>query len=144
MFNDHYNQRYIKFIQSRPNHTHIKYEGYEYHHIFPKSLFPELENEPSNIILLTGREHYLAHWMLAKIYGGKMWFAFNQMRRVIQKENKTSRLYEYAKKYIATEISKSNTGRKCPEHMKKLMSERTKNTVVVKDNNGKLYELTHD
>lgn len=39
---------------------------YEKHHIIPKCLSGS--NEKSNLVLLTGREHYLCHYLLWKIY----------------------------------------------------------------------------
>ena len=48
---------------------------YEKHHIIPKSIF-----ENNVVVHLTGREHYLAHYCLYKIYTGinkrKMKYAF--------------------------------------------------------------------
>lgn len=42
-----------------------------------KSLYPELAKTNSNLVLLTPREHYIAHWLLLKIYPGKsMTYAF--------------------------------------------------------------------
>lgn len=43
--------------------------GYgEVHHILPRSLGGG--DEPSNLVKLTYREHFLAHWLLTKIYDG--------------------------------------------------------------------------
>lgn len=45
-------------------------EGYVYydlHHILPK--FAGGSDDKDNLVLLTAREHFLAHWLLAKIYG---------------------------------------------------------------------------
>lgn len=52
---------------------------YEVHHIVPKSLGGS--NEGFNLIKLTAREHYIAHWLLTKIYPNnyKMLFAFSLM-----------------------------------------------------------------
>jgi hypothetical protein len=33
----------------------------------------------SNLVLLTAKEHLKSHELLAKIYGGKMWFAYNRL-----------------------------------------------------------------
>jgi len=43
----------------------------ERHHIKPRSLFPELSKEKTNIVKLTYREHYICHWLLTKIYPSK-------------------------------------------------------------------------
>lgn len=54
---------------------------YERHHIIPKSLGGA--NDELNIVCLTYREHFLAHWLLAKFTKGqnqkKMQFAFGKM-----------------------------------------------------------------
>lgn len=41
-------------------------EYFEKHHIIPKSLGGS--NEQNNLVRLTYREHYIAHWLLTKIY----------------------------------------------------------------------------
>lgn len=40
----------------------------ENHHIIPRSIAPDLVKDTSNIVRLTYREHYIAHWLLTKIY----------------------------------------------------------------------------
>lgn len=72
----HHHNRYLKFIESRKHRTH---EGViEKHHIIPKSMGGD--NNLENIIELTPREHYIAHWMLWKAYRNKsMSFAFWSM-----------------------------------------------------------------
>ena len=49
----------------------------EIHHIIPKSMGGT--NDSSNLIALTPRQHYLAHWMLWKAYAGAMAHAFFMM-----------------------------------------------------------------
>ena len=62
----------------------------EYHHIIPIACNgkkdpkkKQYNHEGTNIVGLTLREHFLAHWLLAKIYDGKfmnaMWNAFSHM-----------------------------------------------------------------
>lgn len=41
---------------------------FEHHHVLPRSLGGG--DEPSNLVDLTYREHFLAHWLLTKIYDG--------------------------------------------------------------------------
>ena len=43
-------------------------EYFEEHHIFPKSLFQQYERNRHNLVLLTPREHYIAHKLLCKIW----------------------------------------------------------------------------
>lgn len=92
--NSHYLKRYIAFIKSR------KGIGEEKHHICPKakSLFPEfasLKTHTWNAINLTLREHYIAHWMLWKIYGKSQAQAFVLMS--CRSNKKSSRIYEVVK-----------------------------------------------
>jgi hypothetical protein len=56
--------RYIKFIS---NISNPKDAITEQHHILPKSMGGS--NDRSNLIDLTPRQHYLAHWMLWQSYG---------------------------------------------------------------------------
>lgn len=100
--------------------------GYtERHHIVPRSRGGS--DDASNVVTLTGREHYLAHWLLAKIHGGTMWVALmrmggNQRRRI------HSRLYEAARRNWSREMSESQRGEKnhfygkslSPEHVRKV------------------------
>jgi hypothetical protein len=62
----------------------VKVKGvHDNHHIVPKSLGGS--NEKSNIVALTYREHFLAHWLLTKFTEGKarisMLKALSEMRR---------------------------------------------------------------
>ena len=112
--NEHYLIRYTKFINFCRNQN-INSNYTEKHHILPVSLFPEFKKDQNNIVLLSARQHFLAHWMLAKLTNSpKMWFAFNQMRRI----GINSVLYEYARKEISKVISQSNTGKvRSSEHI---------------------------
>jgi hypothetical protein len=58
--------RYLKFIDNLKSQV---IDGYcEVHHIVPKSLGGT--NAKDNLISLTPRQHYIAHWMLWKALGG--------------------------------------------------------------------------
>lgn len=63
-------QEYINLILSakRKNLVKSSGDGLEYHHIFPRSLFPNWSRKKSNIVLLNKREHSLAHKLLYIIY----------------------------------------------------------------------------
>jgi hypothetical protein len=76
--NQHYLNRYLRFIDALKNQS---IDGYsEKHHIIPRSMGGG--DELSNIIVLTLRQHYIAHWMLWKTYGGKMAVAFDYMNGI--------------------------------------------------------------
>ncbi len=74
-----YQRIYNELIINRQNNPLSKGIYTEKHHIIPKSLGGS--NNKSNIVALSAREHFIAHWLLAKIYGGKMWTAFFLMCR---------------------------------------------------------------
>lgn len=79
---------------------------YELHHILPRSLGGT--DEPSNLVWLTYREHFLAHTMLYKIYGGPMVKALYVMMNCKRYKdcNFSSRLYERIKKEYIESVSK--------------------------------------
>ena len=95
--NLHYYNRYLKFIADRKSRT-IEYgpfSGTEKHHILPRSYGGS--DDPDNLIILTEREHYVAHWILAYAVGGKMSSAFLLMQNVVSKSIKTSRAYKLSR-----------------------------------------------
>jgi len=65
-----YLKNYNDLMESCKNKNRKRGDGnyYERHHIKPKSIFPELSKDPNNLVLLTAREHYIAHLLLTKIY----------------------------------------------------------------------------
>jgi len=95
-------------------------DGYkERHHITPKSMGGS--NDQSNLVNLTAREHFIAHFLLAKIYGGTQWHAIKRMRG-----NDgfyiNSRLYEVARTEIAKEVKKRMAGIPKTDEQKAKMS----------------------
>lgn len=79
----------------------------ESHHIIPKSLGGD--DSPNNLVELTLREHYIAHLLLSKMYGGeaarKMYYALWIM--LLQEKKKGSRIFEmYRQKYIDEALKK--------------------------------------
>jgi hypothetical protein len=81
-------------------------DGLDRHHIIPKSLGGS--NDASNLVLLTGKEHYLAHKLLVKMHIGadrkKMIYALWWMSKTkitgkhSNKTRITSRNYEHSRK----------------------------------------------
>lgn len=71
--NEFYLNRYINFIRSCQLANFGKILKTEKHHILPKSkyLFPEYADLMLfrwNRVDLTARQHYIAHWILSKVY----------------------------------------------------------------------------
>jgi len=100
----------------------------ENHHILPKSLGGT--DEATNLVNLTAREHFICHWLLAKMTIGqdkfKMIYALNGMRRQNKNQNRydtkiTARVYEKIKKDIALISKIQNSNKKLSqEHRLKI------------------------
>ena len=65
---------------------------FEFHHILPRSLFPNWSTKNSNIVPLTAREHFFCHRLLLKIYPCPEMFLALKYMSVDHKHS--SRLYE--------------------------------------------------
>lgn len=112
-------------IRKKKNGTY-----YECHHIFPKSLFPELKGIIGNRVLLTGAEHFKCHQLLFKIYpSSEMAFALHAFTSRPNCNYKISiQEYEEIKKLHASLISKMNKGKnQTPEQIKKALTTKEKN-----------------
>jgi len=106
--NPHHLKRYVNFILScqESNETKNITKDIEKHHICPqgKKFFPQYKSfkkHPWNCAKLTYRQHFMAHYMLAKAYGGYAWNSFYMLVNCINDKNKriylNSNLYEIAK-----------------------------------------------
>ena len=116
---------YDQLILTRKDKEKIKDVYYEKHHIVPKCHGGS--NAKENLVFLTAREHFLAHWLLWKIYGTKeMAFAFHSMKRnkkTKQYEFLTSRHYAAAKEasnFAAKEMHKEGKYKYTEERRQKL------------------------
>ena len=140
--NTHYLIRYINFINSRDNNK----TGYtEKHHICPKAmdLFPEYGNLIRNLwnsVVLTAREHFIAHWLLWKAFpkttmstafilmgrknsnrlNSKSYQSLKEEYSIINSESQIGRKWD-------SDIPHFNKGRICTPETKKLMSLSRKN-----------------
>lgn len=75
-----YQSIYSDFIADRrTKEAALKASGAysEKHHILPRAHAGD--DTPSNLIRLTPEDHFFAHLLLARIYGGKMWYALMAM-----------------------------------------------------------------
>ena len=133
MINQHYKNRYDRFIQyiRSLNRTISGYS--ENHHIQPSCL--KGTNDPDNMIELTLREHHIAHWLLWKAYPNYLPLssAFLQMCNKNPALGKTtfkpipSRVYEQLKTEVYRSLGALNADK-----------------VRVKDNNGHIIVLTKE
>ena len=143
-YNNRWVERYIKLIEF---YSHNNKGKTEKHHILPSSIFPEygnLREHSWNLSVIDLNVHYIAHYMLAKMIGGKMWFAFNMMKRTIPESNKKSSLYALSRIYISEEISKSNKGRKPSLLQLDRISKACLNTFVCENKDGHRIRLSKE
>jgi hypothetical protein len=119
--NLHYLNRYNKFIDALKEQTIDGY--YELHHIIPKSSGGS--NDKSNLVALTARQHYIAHWLLWKTYGGNLSRAFFMMSSVGRYQRVNSKTYDKARKDYSVQVkiqmaNKPNIPKFTLEHRDKL------------------------
>lgn len=98
-----------------------KPRGYsEKHHIIPRCLGGS--DDRNNLVRLTAREHFIAHRLLAKVHGGRLWAAVAMMSQPKTKSANgvavTSRTYEIAKRRDAEWRSEFYRGANNPWHGK--------------------------
>lgn len=105
-------ERYKKFILSRPSRGYCS-KFYNKHHIFPRSMISSNQKEKtSNLIILTLREHFIAHLLLWKCGYPEMISAFWRMSTGINKHYLSSRQYNKLKEDHANRVSILLTNRK--------------------------------
>lgn len=94
--------------KSKIDKTYIYYES---HHIIPKCLGGT--NDKNNLVLLTAREHFLAHQLLVKIYPNryKLIFALRMMTASSTKHVRNNKEYEWIRKLVSKTSSKSQKGK---------------------------------
>lgn len=94
-----YKKIYDNLILNRKNNTLKENIYYEKHHIIPKCLGGS--NDENNLVLLTYREHFLAHLLLSKIYPenrGINYALLCMLRKHTHGRVITSKVYETIKK----------------------------------------------
>lgn len=99
-----YNQHYLKLINTRKSLNRTKDDTYyEKHHVLPKCLGGT--NDKENLVLLTPKEHFIAHLLLTRMYEGKiktkLCYAFLRMCTSNQKRKISASQYESAKKLLS-------------------------------------------
>lgn len=145
---------YLIFVYENAKQESQK--GTENHHIAPEGDFPEYFNFkifPDNKAILKGSDHYLAHYLLYRAAPTKVnVFAFNMMKRTVDKKDRTqfelaAALYEEAREDISKTISIANKGRKqnLTEEQRKFRRENKIGKVTVynmNDSNRKTFEIS--
>ena len=128
-----YTKLYYSIIDSAKASPNKEYT--EKHHIIPKCLGGADNN--SNLIKLTGRQHFICHWLLTRMVTGaekhKMIFAVNRMLSISKKQSRykiTGRKYELLK-LMFNEVNLFNdkdwqNSQRKQNHIGKIRSEETK------------------
>lgn len=120
LMNDRLNQKPLRLKQKRSG---FYFEG---HHIIPKckggtGTSTRAKNNP-NIVLLTAREHFLAHWLLWRIYGDRqMALSFHKMMSTTKNTNRITGSKGYAEAREAFRIT--NIGNTYGKGVVKVISE---------------------
>jgi hypothetical protein len=136
-----YQWHYDRLIETRKDRVPTDGTYYEKHHIIMRSMGGTDDKE--NIVKLTAREHFLAHWLLWRIHrNSQSAFAFycmthfgNNKKRFIS----SSKGYAEAKEVFSKKISKQNSGINNSFYGKKHSDSAKK---IISDKN-KLYYKTH-
>jgi hypothetical protein len=118
-----------------------KFESYkELHHIVPKCLGGD--DSIHNLIHLTARQHYLAHWLLYKTHRTASlvhaWHSMSRIGKGQEERNVNSHLFEYCKKERSRMLSKQYSG-KGNHFFGKHHTEETKRRLSEK-HSGKVYK----
>lgn len=132
MINTHYKNRYDKFIKiiEKSNRTFKEDEYTETHHIIPRCL-KGTDNE-DNLIELSLREHFLAHWLLWKAYPNYLPLA----SAFLQMNNKNPKIKDFQGRITsrAYEVLKTEVYNNLKEY--------TTDKVRIRDENGELITMT--
>jgi hypothetical protein len=107
-----YQEIYDNLIQSAQLRPDIAFlNGYtERHHILPRSMGGT--DEPDNLVKLTAREHFIAHWLLWRIHRTReMAYAFNGMC-----SNSSGKRYHSSRGYAIARKAASRRGIKTGPH----------------------------
>ncbi len=124
---------------------------FEFHHVLPKSLFPNWVSKKFNLVSLTPREHFFCHELLTKIYPcpetyGAVWFMSSSGRWKC-----SSREYERIKKHFSSSMKghHRNLGWKPTVSTRKKMSDSRKRFLESRGeyhfyNNGSITVQSHE
>lgn len=114
--NDEKVLEYVNFIDCILKCGVRQLDYFEKHHIVPKCLDESLIYDKNNIVILSGREHYIAHKMLTECFNGKfkskMCFALHLMSHGEHRKfyNITEEEYENMRILQKDAVSKTLSG----------------------------------
>jgi hypothetical protein len=115
-----YNQIYQSLINRAAGRKKKTGEYYELHHIIPRCLGGT--DSKKNLVYLTGREHYIAHLCLVKIYPRNMKLVKAAVMMCCEshlRQNRSgNRIYEWLRKKHQAAMSESQSGSKNSQYGK--------------------------
>lgn len=128
--------RYLRLIEhAKVNPAQGRVEK---HHIIPKSMGGS--NHKDNLIALSLRMHFVAHWLLWKAYrNAKMANAFWTMACCSGRKI-NSKTYEKVRNYSAKSIAESKRGKTTSDMQKSIVSAMMRGRVVSVDTRKKISE----
>lgn len=105
-----YTRQYNQLISKAISHP---YEGYtECHHIVPKCLGGD--NSKSNLVMLSAKQHFVAHHLLFKIHGGSKlanaWYAMCRIGRGQSERSVNARMFDKVKRKRSELLSIESIG----------------------------------
>lgn len=131
-------EEYNRIIEFRKANPLPEDQYGENHHIKPRSIYPELENDKDNIVKLTAAEHFLCHYHIWKYYkeelkdktkSRKMMYAFLLMKRVLLKCDDIeamSKMYEEVKVALSQRMKQKMKGKSLSNEIKMKISKTLK------------------
>lgn len=138
-----YSITYYNIIHNAQSRVATPTGYFEKHHIIPKSLGGS--DSPSNLVLLTAREHFVCHLLLPKFTTGdakrKMSYAAHMLLNIKRdcqiRYVPSSRIYEMVKKEFIKTHRERFTGRKLSDDQKAQISSAHKGIPESKESNLK-------
>ena len=140
-----YKKHYVNLIQSRIDRNIKTDVYYEKHHIVPKCWGGT--NSKNNIIHLTAREHYIAHWLLYRMrpHSQSSAFAFWKMTfpgtKFVERDYKiSSRAYAEAKNAMSNAQRNRMIGYKFDKkHLVKWSKNKNNSKQIIHTQTGETY-----
>ena len=138
-----YQKHYNKLIQ---NAIMNPYEGYtENHHIIPKCMGGD--DSKSNLVKLSAKQHFVAHHLLCKIYGGSKlanaWYSMCRIGKGQEDRRVNARRFDRVKSVRSKLLSEEMTGERNPFFGKNHTKE-TRSKIRDKTNQLRLWETRSD
>ena len=94
-------------------------------------------DDQNNLVDLTAKEHFIAHFLLARIHGGNQWAAIILMMGSKNKYH-NSRAYEIAKHNWVKECSRIHSGKTLSKETKNRISLSMKGREITQEHRAKI------